>query len=151
MLKLTHEILSTNKQEQTKYDCSIMSDDWTDTKRRTLINFLVNSPAGTMFVKSVDASIYIKIGQKLFELLDSFVDEIGESNNVHLVTDNGSSYVLAGKHLQISRPKIFWTPCVARCLDLMLEDIGKIPRVKKVIQKGMTFAGFIYNHSFILN
>lgn len=104
-----------------------------------------------MFVKSVHAYACMKSRQKLFELLDSFVDEIGESNNVHLVTDNGSSYVLAGKHLQVSRPKIFWTPCVARCLDLMLEDIGKIPRVKKVIQKGMTFAGFIYNHSLVLN
>lgn len=150
-LKLTHEMLSTNKQEQVKYGCSIMSDGWTDTKGRTLINFLVNSPAGTMFVKSVDASAYMKTGQKLFELLDSFVEEIGESNVVQLVTDNGSNYVLAGKHLQVSRPKIFWTPCAAHCLDLMLEDIGKIPRVKKVIQKGMTLVGFIYNHSLVLN
>lgn len=26
VLKLTHEMLNTNKQEQTKYDCSIMFD-----------------------------------------------------------------------------------------------------------------------------
>jgi hypothetical protein len=150
-LKLTHEMLSTNKKEQEKYGCSIMSDGWTDTKGRTLINFLVNSPAGTMFVKSVDASANMKTGQKLYELLDSFVEEIGESNVVQLVTDNGSNYVLAGKHLQVSRPKIFWTPCAAHCLDLMLEDIGKIPRVKKVIKNGMTLTGFIYNHSLVLN
>lgn len=81
-LKLTHEMLSTNKQEQAKYGCSIMSYGWTDTKGRTLINFLVNSPAGTMFVKSVDASASMKTGQKLFELLDSFVEDIGESNIV---------------------------------------------------------------------
>ncbi|XP_058755022.1 uncharacterized protein LOC131628172 [Vicia villosa] len=150
-LRLTHEMLSTNKKEQEKYGCSIMSDGWTDTKGRTLINFLVNSPAGTMFVKSVDASADMKTGQKLFQLLDSFVEEIGESNVVQLVTDNGSNYVLAGRHLQVSRPKIFWTPCAAHCLDLMLEDIGKIPKVKKVIQKGMTLVGFIYNHSLVLN
>ncbi|XP_058768459.1 uncharacterized protein LOC131642205 [Vicia villosa] len=150
-LKLTHEMLSSNKKEQEKYGCSIMSDGWTDTNGRTLINFLVNSPAGTMFVKSVDASANMKTGKKLFELLDSFVEEISESNVVQLVTDNGSNYVLAGKRLQISRPKIFWTPCAAHCLDLMLEDIGKIARVKKVIQKGMTLVGFIYNHSLVLN
>ncbi|PNY14079.1 hypothetical protein L195_g010751, partial [Trifolium pratense] len=150
-LRLTHEMLESNRKEQAKYGCSIMSDGWTDTKGRTLINFLVNCPAGTMFVKSVDASAYMKTGQKLYELLDSFVEEVGESNVVQLVTDNGSNYVLAGKHLQLSRPKIFWTPCAAHCLDLMLEDIGKIPRVDKVIKKGISIVGFIYNHSLVLN
>ncbi|CAL5198848.1 unnamed protein product [Lathyrus oleraceus] len=150
-LKLTHEMLSTNKQEQVKYGCSIMFDGWTDTKGRTLINFLVNSPAGTMFVKSVNASAYMKTGQKLFELLDNFVEEIGESNVVQLVIDNGSNYVLASNHLQVSMPKLFLTPCTAHCLDLMLEDIKKNSRVKRVIQKGMTLVGFIYNHSLVLN
>ncbi|XP_050890988.1 uncharacterized protein LOC127096466 [Lathyrus oleraceus] len=39
-----------------------------------------------------------------------------------LVTDNVSNYVLDGKHLQVSRPKIFWTPFVVHSLDLMLEE-----------------------------
>lgn len=33
-----------------------MSDGWTDGKGRVLLNFLVNSPAGTFFLKSIDAS-----------------------------------------------------------------------------------------------
>jgi hypothetical protein len=97
-LRLTHEMLESNMKEQTKYVCSIMANGWTDKKGRRLINFLVNSPAGTMFVKSVDASAYMKTGQKVYELLDSFVEEVGESNVVQLVTDNGSNYVLAGKY-----------------------------------------------------
>jgi hypothetical protein len=28
---------------------------------------------------------------------------------------------------------IWWTPCAAHCLDLMLEDIGKIEWVKKTV------------------
>ena len=36
--------------------CTIMSDGWTDRRNRTLINFLVSCPKGTMFFKSVDAS-----------------------------------------------------------------------------------------------
>ena len=36
--------------------CTIMSDGWTDRRNRTLINFLVSCPKGTMFLKSVDAS-----------------------------------------------------------------------------------------------
>ncbi|MCI92157.1 hypothetical protein A2U01_0113453, partial [Trifolium medium] len=42
-----------------------------------------------MFVKSIDASAYTKTRDKLYELLDAFVEEIGEQNVVQLVTDNG--------------------------------------------------------------
>ncbi|RZB52142.1 hypothetical protein D0Y65_048538 [Glycine soja] len=66
-----------------------------DRKNRTLINFLVNCSLGTQFVRSVDASEYMKTGQKIFDLLDSFVEEIGEKNVIQVVTDNRSNYVLA--------------------------------------------------------
>ena len=49
------------------------------------------------------------------------------------------------------RPRIFWTPCAAHCLDLMLEDIEKIPKVKRVIQRGIKLVGYIYNHTLALN
>ncbi|KAG5121908.1 hypothetical protein GLYMA_14G145100v4 [Glycine max] len=124
-------LLRGHEEERIKYRCSIMSDGWTDRKNKTLINFLT--------------------GQKIFELLDSFVEEIGEKNVIQVVTDNGSNYVLAGKILQVTRPKIFWTPCAAHCLDLMLEDIGKIPKVKRVIQRGIKLVGYIYNHTLALN
>ncbi|KAL4287710.1 hypothetical protein AHAS_Ahas19G0213400 [Arachis hypogaea] len=51
--------------------------------------------AGIMFLKSIDASDYVKTGEKLFELLDDVVEEICEQNIVQVVTDNGSNYVLA--------------------------------------------------------
>nr|XP_004513981.1 uncharacterized protein LOC101511956 [Cicer arietinum] len=104
-----------------------------------------------MFVKSIDASAYMKTGIKIFELLDNFVEEIGEQNIVQVVTDNGSNYVLAGKLLTAKRPHLFWTPCAAHCLDLMLEDIGKIAKVKAVIRNGISLVGFIYDHTLALN
>lgn len=128
-----------------------MSDGWTDRKGGTLINFLANCPVGTMFVKSVDASNYAKTEDKLAELLDTFVEEMGEQNVVQLITGNGSNYVTAGKILTSKRPNIFWTPCAAHCIDLMLEDIGKIPKVDKVIKNGVKVVGYIYNHTFALN
>lgn len=45
--------------------------------------------------------------------------------------------------------KMFWTPCVARCLYLMLEDSKKTPKVKNVIHKGISLVGFIFNLPFI--
>ncbi|XP_057437685.1 uncharacterized protein LOC130729857 [Lotus japonicus] len=104
-----------------------------------------------MFLKSVDVSDYVKTGEKLFELLDSIIDEVGEENVVQVITDNGSNYVSAGKMLEKKRPNLYWTPCAAHCIDLMLEDIGNIPLIKKTIQRAISLVGFIYGHTSALS
>ena len=73
-----------------------MVDDWKDRRERTLINFLVNSPKGTVFIESLDASEFVKSGPKMFELLDKFVQKIGSANVVQVVTDSASNNVYAG-------------------------------------------------------
>ena len=40
--------------------CIVMFNSWTDTKGRTLKNFLVHCPRGIMFSKSVNASAHVK-------------------------------------------------------------------------------------------
>ena len=94
-----------------------------------------------MFVKSIDGSNFLKTREKLFEILDFLVEEIREENVVQVITDNGSNYVLAGKLLEEKRPHLYWTPCAAHCIDLMLEDIGKLPLIKKTIQRGISLVG----------
>jgi len=76
-----------------------------------------------MFVKSIDGSNFEKRGEKLFERLDSLVEEIGEENVVQVITNNGINYVLVGKLLEKKNTHLYWTPCAAHCIDLMLEDI----------------------------
>jgi len=48
-----------------------MINGWINKKRRTIINLLVNSPKGTMFMKSIDAPTISKIAEKVFEMLDN--------------------------------------------------------------------------------
>ncbi|KAI5447645.1 hypothetical protein KIW84_015190 [Lathyrus oleraceus] len=103
-LEYTKGLLKNHKMQKNKYGCSIMSDGWTYRKGRTLINFLANCLVGTMFVKSVDASDYAKTEDKLAELLDTFVEQMGEQNVVQLITDNGSNYVAVDKILTSKRP-----------------------------------------------
>ncbi|RVW97680.1 hypothetical protein CK203_028059 [Vitis vinifera] len=93
---------------------------------RCLINFLVNSLAGTWFMKSIDASDTIKNGELMFKYLDEVVEEIGEDNVVQVITDNASNYVNVGMRLMEKRRRLWWTPCAAHCIDLMLENIGKL-------------------------
>jgi hypothetical protein len=54
-----------------------MSDSWIDGKGSSILNFLVNCPRGTMFIKSIDAFAYVKYAQLLCEFFDSFIQEIG--------------------------------------------------------------------------
>ena len=86
-------ILEKYKKEWKKMRCTLMSDK----KNRSLTNFLVNSPSETVFLKSIDTSNMIKDVKKLFELLDSLVEEIGEENVVQVVTDSTLAYVAAGE------------------------------------------------------
>ncbi|CAN6299709.1 unnamed protein product [Urochloa humidicola] len=57
--------------------CTIMADGWTDRKRRTLINFLVYCPKGTVFLKSVDATDSSKTTDFLFRLFKDVVNHVG--------------------------------------------------------------------------
>ncbi|XP_057849158.2 uncharacterized protein LOC131060071 [Cryptomeria japonica] len=65
--------------------------------------------------------------------------------------DNAASYVAAGKLLMERHPKIFWSPCAAHCLDLMLEDIGKLGWVKECVERAKNICKFIYNHALVLS
>ena len=75
----------------------------------------------------------------------------GASNVVQIITDNASNYVLAGKMLEEKHKTIFWTPCAAHCIDLVVEDIGKHDWVKDVIEHAKSITKYIYNHSWVLN
>ncbi|XP_042508350.1 uncharacterized protein LOC122084293 [Macadamia integrifolia] len=48
--------------------------------------------------------------------------------------------------LMEKRSKLYWTPCAAHCLDLMLEDIGKLKAYKTTIERAKTMTSFIYRH-----
>ena len=128
------------------YGCTLMSDGWTDMKGRHLINFLVNSPEGTYFLESVDASNEVHDAHMLADLLEKRIEGIGKDKVVQIITDNGANYKAAGKLLMDRIPTIFWSPCAAHCLDLMLEDIGKIKEFKRTIARAKGVANFIYRH-----
>ncbi|GKV43249.1 hypothetical protein SLEP1_g50564 [Rubroshorea leprosula] len=90
-------------------------------------------------------------GDRLYELLDAFVERIGEKNVIQVVTNNGSNYVLVGKLLQAKRKNLFWTPCSTHYVNLILEDIGKLPNVKRTLERASFLVGLIYNHTSALS
>ena len=53
--------------------------------------------------------------------------------------------------LEKKRPHLYWTSCAAHCLDLILEDIGKLSHIKKTIERVISISGYIYNRTGLLN
>jgi len=131
--------------------CTIMSDGWTDQRNRTLINFLVSCPKGTMFLKLVDASDKIKSAQLICEMMEEIVEEVGEQNIVQIVTDNAANYMAVGRLFELRHPTIFWNSYAAHCIDLMLEDIGRLHWVEEVVEKAKSITKYIYNHTNVLS
>ncbi|XP_058096049.1 uncharacterized protein LOC131241284 [Magnolia sinica] len=131
--------------------CTIIADTWTDNKSRALINFLVSSPSGTFFHKSVDASMYFKNTKCLSDLFDSVIQDCGPENVVQVITDNALNYVGVGNHILQNYSTIFWSPCASHCLNLILEDFCKIDWVHRCISQAQSVSRFIYNHMWILD
>lgn len=56
--------------------CTILSYGWTDQTNKTIINFVITFPKGTMFLKSIDASSHAKDAHPIFTLLIEAVEEV---------------------------------------------------------------------------
>ena len=72
----TMNLLSEFKEEWKRTGCTIMSDGWTDKKKKSICNFLVNSPKGAVFLASVDNSNISKIANQVFKIFDDTVEEV---------------------------------------------------------------------------
>ena len=90
------------------YGCTIMSDGWTGPTKLSSINFMVYSKGTMVFLKSVDASNYIKDHKYIYELLKTIIKEVGQDNVVQIVTGNGSTFMKVGKQL-MKKYNLYWT------------------------------------------
>ncbi|XP_021729060.1 uncharacterized protein LOC110696091 isoform X1 [Chenopodium quinoa] len=102
---------------------SIVSDGWSDPQRRPLINIMIASETGPMFMKAIDCSGEIKDKDFIATLLSEVIDEIGDQNVVQIITDNASNCKAAGELVEGRYPHIYWTPCVVHTLNLAMKSI----------------------------
>ena len=145
--------LSLKKQEEEweRNGCSIMTDAWSDRKRRSIMNLCVNCKDGTTFLSSREDSASSHTGSYIFEYVDKCIEEVGPQNVVQVVTDNATNNMAAATMLKVKRPNIFWTSCATHTINLMLQGIGNLPKFKVVIEKAKAFTIFIYAHHKTLN
>ncbi|XP_050232750.1 uncharacterized protein LOC126681279 [Mercurialis annua] len=135
----------------TRTGCSIMVEEWNSERGTVLLNIFVNCSQGTVFLKSVDASHIIYSPDDLYMLLKQVVEEVGPGNVLQVITHGEKHYIAAGKRLMDTFPSLYWAPCAAHCIDLILEDMGKLEWINAVIEQAKSVTRFVYNHSTVLN
>ncbi|XP_044509814.1 uncharacterized protein LOC123228443 [Mangifera indica] len=131
--------------------CSVLVDQWNTEMGRTLLSFLVYCPEGTVFLRSVDASGIINSPDALYELLKQVVEEVGVRHVLQVITSSEEQYIVAVRRLTDTFPTLYWTPCAARCLNLILEDFLKLEWINAIIEQARAITRFVYNHSVVLN
>ena len=139
--------LASFKQSCGTYGCTIMTDAWSDRKNRSIMNIVAHCPAGMAYLHSQDASAEKHDGNYIYQFVDNAIKEIGPENVVQIITDNASNNMSAAKTLLLKRPNIYWTPCAAHTINLMLGDIGKIKPIRSAILMGRSVTVYIYNHT----
>jgi len=142
----TKSLLQDREDEKIKHGCSIMTDAWTDMKRRSIMNLCTNTSEGTTFIKSKEMSDVSHTSEVVYELVDKAIEDVGAENVVPIVTDNASNNMGAKALLSLKRPNIFWTSCATHTVNLMLQGIGNLPKFKKTIDLAKSFTVFVYGH-----
>ncbi|XP_050210873.1 uncharacterized protein LOC126661125 [Mercurialis annua] len=131
--------------------CSLLVDQRKTLIGRTLLCFLVYCPEGVVFLKSVDASDIINSSDSLYELLKLVVEEIGVGHILQVITCMDEQFIIAGRRLSNAFPTLYWAPCAAHCIDLILGDFAKLEWIDTVIQQARSITRFVYNHNAVLN
>ena len=70
---------------------------------------------------------------------------------MQVITDNEVSFKAAGHMLMEKRKHLFWSPCAAHYIDLILEDIGSVKSVKEILDDAKMITSFIYNSLKVVN
>ncbi|RWR87912.1 hypothetical protein CKAN_01687600 [Cinnamomum micranthum f. kanehirae] len=121
-----------------EYGRTLMCDGWTSNNRRHIINFMANYVTGIVFVSSVDTSGHRMDAQYFYSLIDDTLCMVKNWHKyvVAIVTNNAANFKAATKKLHEKHKSIIWVSCAAHCIDLVLEDIGKLDDVRDTIDEG---------------
>jgi len=114
--------------------------------RRPLLNLLVVSLNGEMFLKAVDTGGETKDAAYIARQLIDYIREVGADSVIQVVTDSAVVCKVAGRLVEQEFSWITWTPCTPHCLDLLLEDVGKLPWAVEVVAEAKAVVKFITNH-----
>ncbi|XP_042483162.1 uncharacterized protein LOC122063528 [Macadamia integrifolia] len=133
------------------YGCTIMSDSWTDIKKRSWVNVIAYSPGGAVFLKCIECGINRLTSIFLFNEISDVIEKVGPNNVVQFLSDNGSNFCSCGDVLSEKWRHIYRTNSVAHEINLLLKDIHKkVKWVREVIEDEKLVVDYIHRHTCIV-
>ncbi|KAK4844916.1 hypothetical protein QYF36_026019 [Acer negundo] len=151
-----HDCYQKYRDEWNETGCSVLCDNWSDGRTKSLVAFSVTCPKGTLFLKSVDVSGHEDDATYLFELLESVVLDVGVENVIQVITDSSASYVYAGRLLMAKYISLFWRPDAQAIKSLLFLDrfwksaheavsvSEPLVRILRIVDGDMPAMGYIY-------
>lgn len=156
-------LLSTIRSGWKDKGVSIISDGWSDSQRRPLINFIAMCDGDAIFLKPVDYSGEAKDKFFIANLMKEVINEVGHEKVTQVITDNASNCKGAGQLIEQQFSSIIWTPCVVHTLNLALKNIcapkntennqlayDSCNWITKIAEDVTFIKNFIMNHSMRL-
>ncbi|XP_042495062.1 uncharacterized protein LOC122074294 [Macadamia integrifolia] len=113
--------------------CTIMSDSWTDLKKRSWVNVIAHSPGGAVFLKCIDCGSNSITAGYLFREISNVIEMLGSQHVVQFISDNGANYNCCGDMLIGKWSHMYRTNCAAHGINLLLKDIHKHVRWAKEV------------------
>ncbi len=98
--------------QRSVFGCALVSDGWSDTCFRPLLNALVALPDGTVFLAATDTSGETKDAAYLARFLGEHIKKLGKDTVVAVITDSASANKAAGDLLEKEFPHLW---CVIVC------------------------------------
>lgn len=86
-------------------------------------------------IKSIENSNQPHAEEYIFKQVDDRIKDIGKQHVVQIVINNIASKMSAKAMVKVVHPSLFLSNYAAHTIDLMLENIGKLPKYNPVIRK----------------
>lgn len=150
-VKEMQEYVKRIRQSWASTGCSILLDGWIDESGQNLVSFIVDCPQGPIYLRSADVSAIIGDVDALQLLLDGVIEEVGVTNVVQIIACSTSGWMGdLGKQFMKRQRTVFWTVSASHCIELMLEKIGMLDSVQRVLDKTKTITRFIHGHTSVM-
>ncbi|KAK6136216.1 hypothetical protein DH2020_030048 [Rehmannia glutinosa] len=151
VMKEVREYVDEIRNSWAETGCSILLDEWTDEKGRNLVNILVDSPRGTVYLRSSDITDCVGFVNDMLLFLDRVIMEVGINNVVQIMTNSTTAFMNeVGKQLMEKYRPICWTFSASSCIELMLEKLEGIDLIKETLEKTKIITQFIHSRPDVL-
>ncbi|XP_016206737.1 uncharacterized protein LOC107647130 [Arachis ipaensis] len=84
-------------------------------------------------------------------MADGWTDQRQRTLINFLVYCSKANYVAAGRLINRKYDNIYWSPCAAHCLNLILKDISSMAHISNLATRASKITVFVYNHTVFLS